>query len=67
MAITLRAARVNKGFTQEKAAEKLGLSRDTLRHYEKGDTFPDVPTIVKIEELYGVTYNDLIFLPNDNA
>ena len=34
--ITLEAARVNKGLTQEAAAEVLGCTPDTLRRYEKG-------------------------------
>lgn len=61
--ITLTAARVNAGLTQKEAAERLGLNVGTLRNYEKGVSFPDVPMIQKIEELYGVSYNDLIFVP----
>ncbi len=64
MAITLKAARINKELTQLQAAQKLGISKDTLRNYEQGKSYPDVPLIKKIEKLYGVTYNDLIFLRN---
>nr|DAO15794.1 MAG TPA: hypothetical protein [Caudoviricetes sp.] len=28
----------------------------------RGKTFPDVPTIEKIEKKFNVTYNDIIFL-----
>lgn len=62
MAITLKAARVNAGFTQKEAANKLGVSQSTLSSYEKGRSFPDVPQIKAIEDLYGVSYSDLIFL-----
>lgn len=62
MAITLKAARVNVGLTQSEAAKKLGIATDTLRMYESGKTFPDVPTIKKIEGLYHVSYNDIHFL-----
>lgn len=62
MAITLKAARVNKKLTQMQAAEKLGISKDTLGNYERGVSYPDVPMLKKIEELYGVSYNDIIFL-----
>ena len=51
MSITLKAARVNKQMTQIEAAEKLGIAVDTLRQYESGKTFPDVPMIRKIEDL----------------
>ena len=67
MAITLRAARVNKNYTQKVAAERLGISESTLLNYEKGKTFPSQPVIVKMEELYELTYNDIIFLSNSNG
>lgn len=67
MAITLKSARVNKGLTQVKAAELIGINVDTLSNYERGKSFPDVPIIKRIEEVYGVPYNDLIFLPTNNG
>lgn len=65
MAITLKAARVNKNLSQVNAAKALGISVDTLGKYERGQLFPGVPTIQKMEMLYGVSYNDLIFLPRN--
>lgn len=66
--ITLRAARVNKRLTIAKAAKALGISPDTLRMYEIGQTFPTVLTIKKMENLYGIGYNDIDFLlPNNNG
>lgn len=64
MAITLKAARVNAGLTQREAAKRLGISISTLGSFEMGRRFPDVPQILKIEELYGVGFNELIFLPD---
>ncbi len=63
MKITLKAARTNIGLSQEKAADLLGISADTLRKYEKGLTYPDVPIIKKMERIYGIEYKDIIFLP----
>lgn len=65
MSITLKAARVNKDLTQAEAAKILGIAVDTLRQYESGKTFPDVPMIRKIESLYSVSYNDINFLSKD--
>ena len=65
MAITLKAARVNLNYTQKKAAEKLGISVDTLSNYERGIHFPNVPMIMKMQDLYNVTYNEIIFLPEN--
>lgn len=63
--ITLKAARVNKGLSQEKAALELGISKETLSNYERGKSFPDVMFVKKIEKLYGVEYKDIIFLTTD--
>ena len=62
MEMTLKAARANKGYTQEDAAKIIGVSVDTLCNWERGKTFPNVPQIKKIEDAYGVEYRDLIFL-----
>lgn len=62
MKITLAAARVNKGYTQKELAELIGISHYTLLKWEKGKSFPKVPQIQKLEELLGITYNDIIFL-----
>lgn len=67
MAMTLKAARVNKGLTQREAAELLGVSKDTLWNYENSKTYPDVPVIKKIEEVYDIGYNDIVFLPKNNG
>ncbi len=61
MKVTLKALRVMKGMTQKEVAEKLGVSTDTWGSYERGKTFPDVPLIEKIEDLFNVKYSDIIF------
>lgn len=63
MEITLKAARVNQGFTQKEAAAMLGISAKTLCSYEKAISFPAEPMIKKIEKLYNVSYDELIFCP----
>ena len=35
-------ARKKSGFSQEKIAEKLGVSRQTISKWETGETLPDV-------------------------
>lgn len=63
MQITLKAARTNTGLTQRVAAKKLGVALKTLGNWERGDSFPDAIQIRSLERLYGVKYDDLIFLP----
>lgn len=62
---TLRTAREKCKLTQEEAAKKIGISPDTLSNYERGRSYPDIPVLRKIEEVYQVTYEQLIFLPLD--
>ena len=62
MPITLKAARMNKGYDQNKASQLIGISVDTLSNYERGKTFPDVPIIKRIEEVYEIKYDDINFL-----
>lgn len=59
--ISLKAARVNAGYSQKEAAKILGISNKTLCSWENGKTFPDQPMIVKLCELYGVTYDMIAF------
>lgn len=58
---TLKTAREINGLTQDAAAKKIGVSTDTLGNYERGKTYPDIPTLKRIEEIYGVSYNQIIF------
>ena len=67
MVITLKSARVNKELTQAQAASLIGVTVDTLSNYERGKSYPDVPIIKKIEEVYGVPYSNLIFLPKKDG
>ena len=62
MAITLKGARVNAGYTQREVSEILGISNVTIGNWEKGKTFPKVNQVEKLASLYGVNINDLIFL-----
>ncbi len=61
MKYSLRAIRVNRGYTQEEAAKNIGVSVETLANYEKSITFPDIPILKKIENFYNVNYNDIDF------
>jgi transcriptional regulator with XRE-family HTH domain len=63
--ITLKAARVNAGLTQGKAAAELGISNKTLSAWENGTRVPDISMIEPICKLYGRTYDSIIFLPNN--
>lgn len=63
MRLSLKTARELCNLTQEQAANLIGISKDTLGNYERGKSYPDVPILKKIERVYGVSYNQIIFLP----
>ncbi len=65
MQLTLKAYRVNKGETQEQTAKAIQVSVDTWANYEKGITFPDVPTIKRIEKHFNTSYDKIKFLCSD--
>ena len=56
----LRELRKNKGFTQEQAAEKLGISSRTISRWETGAYMPDISMLIDIAELYDVDIREII-------
>lgn len=67
VAITLKAARVNAGFTQKEAAKRLNISKGTLASYEMYRTKPDIERAKQIADLYGLPVDGIIFLPKNCA
>lgn len=58
-ASNLRKLRLNKKLTQEQAAERLGVSAQSVSRWETSATFPDVLLLPEIAKLYGVLVDDL--------
>jgi len=61
--ITMEAARVNAGFTQEALAEKLGVSRSTVNLIENGKIEVKPYYLFAFCHVVGMTEDD-IFLPD---
>lgn len=62
---TLKTIRELRGLSQIEAAKAIGVSTDTLSNYERGKSYPNIPVIRKIENVYKVKYDQIIFLPLD--
>lgn len=60
LAKNLFALRRASGFSQEKAAEAAGVTRQALAKWESGETTPDVLHCDKLAQLYGVSLDDLL-------
>lgn len=56
----LYQARKNKGLSQEAAAEKLGVSRQTISKWETDETLPDIRQAKRLAVLYGLSLDALI-------
>lgn len=60
--ITLAAARVNAGLTQEEVARTMKVSKNTLVNWEKGTSEPTISQGRELSKLYNMPL-DNIFLP----
>ncbi|MGN0542357.1 MAG: helix-turn-helix domain-containing protein [Acutalibacteraceae bacterium] len=56
----LQRARKQANITQEKAAEALGVSRQTLSNWENEKTYPDIISVIKMSDLYSVSLDHLL-------
>jgi transcriptional regulator with XRE-family HTH domain len=55
--LTLRSLRQQKGLSIMEVAEKLGVQRQTVYQWERGETLPTLRKLVLLESVYG---DDLI-------
>lgn len=56
--------RIQKGLTQERLAEMLEVSRQSISKWELGQAVPDVDKIIRMSELFGVS-TDTLLLRNE--
>jgi len=47
-------------YSQETAAEKIGVSRQALAKWETGESIPDIDKCMRMAELYKVSLDDLV-------
>lgn len=57
--------RKSRNMTQAILAEKLNYSDKAVSKWERGESAPDVQTLVQIADLFDITVNDLIVDPNE--
>ena len=56
----IKNARIQKGYTQEQVAENLLVSRQTISNWENGKSLPDIISIIKMSELYGLSLDEMM-------
>ena len=52
--------RKKQGWSQELLAEKLNISRQTLSKWELGDSKPSIDNLIRIRNVFDVTYEYLL-------
>ena len=61
----IAAHRKNAGLTQAGLAEKLNYSDKAISKWERGESIPDVLTLMHLAGLFEITVNDLLCDPNE--
>lgn len=56
----IKNARNEAGYTQERAAEALGVSRQTISNWENEKSYPDIVSVIKMSDLYSVSLDHLL-------
>ena len=56
----LRKARTRAGFSQEKLAEEMSVSRQTISKWENGDTYPSTKHIFMLTKILGCSVDELV-------
>lgn len=56
----MKKARLAKKLTQEQMAEKLGVNKGTISHYEKGKTFPGEEKLRMVAKTLNVSFDYLL-------
>ena len=63
--LILKQLRQERGITQNKLAEKLGLSRSTIAMYETNASEPDLETLNSIASFFNVSIDYLLERTNN--
>ena len=52
--------RKSQNYTQERLANRVGIAKSTLAHYETGNREPNILTLIKLAQELGVSIDDLV-------
>ena len=56
----LKFFRKKDGYTQEQIAEKIGVSRQAVAKWERGEALPDIENVIALADVYAVTVDSLV-------
>ncbi len=56
----LQELRKSHGYSQEALSEKLGVSRQAVSKWERGESSPDTDNLIALADIYGITLDDIL-------
>lgn len=56
----LKEARTIAGLKQEELAQKIGVSRQTVSNWENNRSYPDIASMMKLSDLYGLSLDEML-------
>lgn len=63
----LQVLRKEKGMSQEKLAEKIGVSRQAVAKWEVGQSYPDMTNLIVLSDLFKVSIDKLVKEQDDEG
>ena len=63
VAETLKELRHHRGFTQKQLSEQLHISRQAYSNYETSKRTPDLDSLMRLADIYGVSLDQLVNHP----
>lgn len=56
----LKKSRLESKLTQEKVAEEIQVSRQTISNWENEKSYPDIVNVIKLSDLYNISLDELL-------
>lgn len=56
----LKEARMSSGLTQERVAEEIDVSRQTISNWENEKSYPDIVSVIRLSSLYSISLDELL-------
>lgn len=56
----LKNKRNEAGLSQEVLAERIGVSRQTISNWENNRSYPDIGSVLRLSDLYGISLDELL-------
>lgn len=56
----LKQQRLKLGYTQQEAAEKMHVTRQTISNWENEKSYPDLQSVVRLSDIYEISLDELL-------